>query len=330
MSKIEKINLSKTIDYSTEMLEYFIQETNESNLVKYDDIIEKIYNANKTIQIASTSTISDGLIDAIYQNNNINIYIILQSFNKSNATLEKFSEKRPAILREINQLENNFIIIDDISYFFINSLKEKENIIINFDKSMTKDLSYIFNYYFWDCASNEKLINNISTPAESPFPPIGTREQKFVNIQDNNLENCNELVIPRDEKYLEILDNESSDKYFSDAIKTPVFKNSQECKIGNIIFKDESLTISNRWVLKNNHLKDIDIYEDIIPRVEDWNKIVNILDSKEIKVASIEADSIENMQKTKPDEFKQEAYIKSITFNWEVTPPLKPNMHISL
>ncbi len=325
MSKIEKLKKNKTINYSNDKIKYFIQENNNSELVYYDEIISKIEHSKKKIQIASTSVISNKIIDSLYQMNNVNIYIILKSFNKAKITVDRFNSKKPALLREVESLENNFIIIDDTSYFFINPLIEERNIYIRFDEKYTKDLSFLFNYYFWDCARQEKLENYINTPMESPFPPIGIRELNYVNIKDNDLENCNKLFIPRDKRYLEILDKESEEKYFSDDIKTTIYQNENEYKIGNIIFKDENLTIDNRWVLKTNCLKDINIYKDIIPKIEDWNRPIKILDSKEVKVASIEADTIKDMDTTKPKEFRQEAYINSMTFYWEVTPPLKPN-----
>ncbi len=323
MSRIEKINLQETIDYSHNMVEYFIEENNNSNLISYDDIISKIINAKITIQIASTSTIADNIIDALYQNNDLNIYIILKSFQNTQSTLNRFDEKKPAILREVNELDNNFIIIDNISYLFINSLNNKENIFIRLDEDKTKDLSYIFNYYFWDCARQEKLIDIISSPNESPFPPIGIRELEYINIENNSLEDCVELLIPRDKKYLENLYQDSEKKYFSENIQNSIYQNHEYIHVGKLRVKDNTLVIKNRWILKNSCLKDISTDIEIVPKEENWDTTINIEKSKHLQLSQIEANSIEDMEDTKPNEFKQELYIKSIIFNWEVQPPSK-------
>jgi len=324
MSKIEKLKKNKTIDYSNNKIEYFIQEYNNSKLVCYDEIISKIEHSKKKIQIASTSVISNKIIDSIYQINDINIYIILKSFQNTQPTLGKFGEKKPAILREVNELDNNFIIIDDISYLFINPLENKENIIISFDENKTKDLSYIFNYYFWDCASQEKLIDTISTSIESPFPPVGTRELDGINIVTTELDNCVKLFIPRDKKFINELDKNSDDKYFSDDIKSCVYQSNDHLQIGNLIFQDDIFELQNRWSLKNSCLNNISIKDDIVPKQNDWNDIINIQKSKVIKLSQIEAKTIEDMNKTEPSEFKGESYIKSITYAWEVIPPSRP------
>ncbi len=325
MSKIEKLKKNETIDYSNDKIEYFIQENNNSKLVYYDEIISKIEHSKKKIQIASTSVISNKIIDSIYQMNDVNIYIILKSFNEAKITVDRFGTKKPALLREVESLENNFIIIDDTSYFFINPLEEERNISIKFNEKYTKDLSFLFNYYFWDFATKEKLADSIGTPIESPFPPIGSRELEFINISEKNLENCNELFIPRDRKYLEILDKESEEKYFSDDLQTVVYQNTDDCKIGNIIFKDEELTIVNRWILKNDSQKDISLSDDIIPIKEDWQKIVNITDSIDMTLENVVASSIEVMSETQATKFTRKLYINEINYNWDVLAPSKPN-----
>lgn len=48
MSKIEKLSLNKTIDYSGETISYLIKEDDtNSNLQSYEEIVHKIHNAKK-------------------------------------------------------------------------------------------------------------------------------------------------------------------------------------------------------------------------------------------------------------------------------------------
>jgi hypothetical protein len=323
MSKIEKINLSKIINYSDDIIDFFIKENNETNLLNYDSIITDISNAKNSIQIASSSEINDVILDEIYKNKNINRYIILKSFKEQTITLNRFNDKNPAILREVRELNNNFIIIDNISYIFINPLDNKENLFLKLDEEKSKDLKYIFNYYFWDCATKEKLINEINEPPiESPYPPINKRELDYLNI-DYDLENCIELFIPRDKKYLKDLDNTISEKkYISDDIKNIIYKNNEYIKIGNFKIKDD-LEIKNRWILKKDSLKNIDTSINIIPKQENWNKEIKIKEYEEAKLPTMQAKTIEEMTNTKPNEFKQKLYIKKIKFMWDVLPPFK-------
>jgi len=323
MSKIEKINLNEIVDYSDNEIDYFIEEGSNSDLVNYGELIKKIYNAKKTIQISSTSIISNEIIDALYQNNEINIYILLKSFDNANNTLGRFGEKKPAVIREVKELENNFVIIDDISYFFINTLENKENIFIKLDENKTKDLSYIFNYYFWDCASQEKLVDVIAKPIESPFPPIGIRVLDYINTITTEFGNCTKLFIPRDKRFISELNKNCDKKYFSDEIENCVYQSNDNLQIGKLVFKDETFSLQNRWLLKNSSLKDISIEDQIIPKQNNWDGAINIEESKYIQLSQIEAKTIEEMIDTKPNEFKQELYIKNIIYNWDVLPPLK-------
>ena len=324
MSKIEKLESSKNIDYSDNKIDYFIKESSGNDLVSYEDIIVRIHNATK-IQLASTSVVTDAIIDAIYQNKDIHLYIILKSFEKSKSTLERFGQKYPAILREVNKLNNDFIIIDDISYIFINSLDNKQNITISFDEKQTQDLSYIFNYYFWECAKQEKIIDNINIPIESPFPALGKRELGFVNIIDEEVYEYINIFVPRDKKYESLLECDIKNRYFSDDIKSPIYNIGKQFQVGNIRFEDQNFEIENRYILKNDSLEDISISNNIIPKENNWNNEINILETKTIQIGDIRSKTIENMKQTKPQKFEEEKYVKYINYIWNVLPPLKPN-----
>lgn len=326
MTKIEKLSLDKTIDCSGETISYLIKEDNtSSDLQNYEEIILKIHNSKKTIQLSSTENISNELIDALYLNSEANIYIILKSFDNSKQTLDRFDSRKPALLREVNEIENNMIIIDTISYVFINSLNNKENIFIKIDEDKTKDLKYIFDYYFWDCSTREKLVDNISEPAESPFPPISKRELDYINISKDTLNNIDKLYIPRDKKYKSILlDKQSEYKYISDDINSIIYQRQNIVQIGHLTLKEIEIKITNKWVFKQNMLGEIRKEDTIIPIGENWHETIHIQDYKEIKLESIEAKTIEEM-KTTQAEIKIKKYIKKIDFSWKVIPPLRPN-----
>ncbi|NVJ53922.1 MAG: hypothetical protein HWD90_09495 [Campylobacteraceae bacterium] len=326
MGKIEKINLEKTIDYSGETISYLIKEDDtSSDLQSYEKIVHKIHNAKKTIQLSSTENISNEIIDALYENDEINIYILLKSFDKSKQTLERFDSKKPTVLREVEQLENNLIIIDNIAYIFINPLENKENIFIKIDENKTPDLKYIFNYYFWECASLEKLVDTIAEPIESPFPTINQRELDFINITNNDLEDLEKIYIPKDEKYKSVLlDKESTNKYVSTVINSIIYQNTDQLQIGNLLLKEIEFDITDKWIYTQNFLKEISSEDKIIPIDESWDNIINIEVSKKVNLGSIESNIIEEMNTTKV-EFLQEKYIKEINFSWEVLPPSKPN-----
>lgn len=325
MSKIENISLNKIVDYSDERIDYFTCDGNKSQLEDYSSIISKIKNASKIINIASTTKISDDIIDALYQNEEVNFYMIVKSFDRAKDTLQRFDSKKPTVIREVASLENDFIIIDDISYLFINPLANKINIFIEYDEKYTKDLSFIFQSYFWDYATKEKLVDTIAEPIESPFPPIGSRDLEYVNIANTELENCTALYIPKDKNFIDVLKKESENKFFNDEIQISVYMNEEYTQIGNLKFKNFKFDFTNRWHLKNDSLKNISLEDEIIPKNENWNKTINIIESKNMNLGSVVSSSIENMNETQPQEFKLKEYIRSINYSWNVLPPSKPD-----
>ncbi len=324
MSKIENINLNKTVDYSDERIDYFICDGDETQLEDYSYIIDKIKNAEKIINIASTSKISDDIIDALYQNNEINLYIIVKSFDSAKDTLQRFDSKKPTVIREVESLENDFIIIDDISYLFINPLSDKTNISMKYDEKYTKDLSFIFQSYFWDYSTKEKLVDTIADPIESPFPPIGKRGLEYVNIVSSEFDNCTALYIPKDKKFIEILEQESANKFFNNEIEISAYMNEEYIQIGKLKFSILEFDFTNRWRLENDSLKDIKLEDEIIPKNDDWNKSISITESEDMNLGSVVSATIESMKETQPREFILKPYIQSINYDWVVLPPSKP------
>ncbi|HIP27411.1 MAG TPA: hypothetical protein EYG80_07135 [Flavobacteriaceae bacterium] len=326
MSKIETIKKSKTISYENESIEYFIEENSDSWLVDYTDIIHKIKNAKSIIKIAATSYVDEKIIDAIYdidEDSTLNSYLILKDFNKSNKTVQRFDERKPTVIREVKELENNFILIDNKAYLFLNPLSEKNNIFLEFNEAKSSDLEFIFNYYFWNKSSKEKLINEESTTVNSPFPPFSLREQHHVNVEELDDE-YERVYIPRDKKYSSKLDMKASKKYFSDDIEVPIYLNDDSFYIGN--FKVyQTMTITNSWILKENTLGNIDSTLEIIPKDKKWSKSIKVIKYKETHLPDITSDSIETMEDQEPAKYPKEEFIKRITFLWNILAPKKPN-----
>ena len=326
MSKIKTIKGSNTISYENESIEYFVKENSDSLLVDYTDIIHKIKNAKSIIKIASTSYVDEKIVDAIYdidENSILNSYLILKDFKKSNKTVQRFDERKPTVIREVKKLENNFILIDNKAYLFLNPLSKKNNIFLEFDEAKSSDLEFIFNYYFWNKSSKEKLINEESTIVNSPFPPFSLREQHHVNVEE--LDDEYEMVyIPRDKKYSSKLDMKASKKYFSHDIEVPIYLNDDSFYIGNFkVYK--TMTITNSWILKENTLGNIDSTLEIIPKDKTWSKSIKIKEHKEIDLDDITSDNIEMMKNQEPTKYPKVEFIKEITFLWNILAPKKPN-----
>jgi len=323
MGKIIAIEKKEVVKYKDNIIEYFKEVNSLSQKESYQNIIDDIKNATSTVRIASTSNIDERILDAVHENSNINAYIILNNFTKSNKTVERFDERRVAIIREVDELENNFILIDNIAYLFVNPLNEKQNISFKFDESEASDLEFIFNYYFWNQVRKEKLINNINKATESPFPPFSLRKQNFINVMESIDENFQSLYIPRDKKYEILLEKEISQKYFSDDLSVPLYINDNNFVIGK--FKiNKPFSISNSWELKKSKLGDIDSSLEIIPRKKLWSNSIRIEETKEIKLNEITSPSIESMKNQKPNEFPREEYVKEVIYTWVVMPPKKP------
>ena len=320
MSRIIPIELNQTVDYSNTELEYFIEDSSNSQLTDYQEISFKIQNA-KTVKVASTSNLDNQIIDALHNNPEVNIYMIFKSFSTSSNTLARFDKRKPIIAREIRDLDNNFIIIDNIAYLFLNPLSQNRNFVLSLSEQEVKDLDFIFKYYFWNCALMEKLVDNISQPTESPFPPFEQRELETVNIGD--LENLGKLYIPRNKSFKNELDISSYENYFSDDLNNVLKIGNNQFQIGNFVI-DRNLEITNSWELEKYQQQNIDLNLEIIPKVENWENSIRIENSTNRHLPDMRADKIEDMETTKPESFQKESYINSINFFWNVLPPIKP------
>ena len=323
MSLIKKINLEKTVDYSQNNLEYFNCCDHASNLSDYQQLTNKIRLAKESVKIATTDGIANEVYDALHSNSNLNVYVVFKSFDKEASSLSKFDSKKPIIAREVKELDNNFIIIDDISYLLINPLSQKENLFLEFDEKKTEDLNFIFNYLFWNCSTLEKLVDKVSQPIESPFPPFDNRKLQSINLINENINNIETIYIPRDKRFSDDLNNEFAVKYFSDDIKAPIYLTHEFTQIGRLCIKNMRFAIKNHWELKSNILADIPTNFEVIPREDSWFKTIKVTDSKTVKLQDIRAETIDAMKETKPVSFPEENYVNSICFNWDVLPPIK-------
>lgn len=325
MSLIKKINLEETIDYSQDNLEYFFSQDVDSALIGYQQITDKIRSAKECVKIASTTDLADDIYDALYQNSKLNIYMMFNSFKNAANTLSKFDLKKPVVAREVQELENNFIIIDNVSFLLVNPISLKENLYLEFNEKQTQDLSFIYNYYFWNCASLERLIDKISQPVESPFPPFDNRKLESINLTKENINNIETIFIPRDKEFSDDLNDEVAIRHFSDDIKTPIYLTYEFTQIGTLRIKNMRFVVNNNWELKRNTLADISTNLDIIPREENWDKTVKITDSSIVTLKDIRAERIDEMENVKPSNFPKGKYIKNICFKWQVLPPIKPS-----
>lgn len=322
MKRIVAIEKSKTISYRDDTIEYFKPNNLTSSKKNYEKIIDKIKNARSLVKIASTSYVDENIIDALYANKNINSYIILKNFENSNKTVQRFDSRKPAILRQVEELENNFILIDKVAYFFLNPLSEEINISFYFDESEANDLEFIFNYYFWNRATKEKLIDKVSTSIDSPFPPFSLRKQKFVNVIEQTTDKYEKIYVPRDRKYNDTLDMKALKKYFSEDISTPIYIKSNNFIVGNFSIQKD-INIMNTWVLTQERLGNIPSSK-IILRKKDWKEFINIKEKKEIFLGNIVSKKIDLMDNVEQKNFPQEKYIKEIVFKWNIVPPSKP------
>ena len=262
MSKIVAISKSKTVNQKANRLKYFQKKVNVSKLIDYSILINKIQNANEMICIAATGGINSKIIEKLYTPiaKEIRVYIILDSFNAAKETLIKFNDKRPAIIREVPELQNNFVIIDNEATLFVNSLADNNNIKVELSKKQSEDINYWFKYYFWNKAEKEQILDKLSTPKESPFPPFKT-EKETVNLASSDIDNFQSIIVPQNNKH-ENLANNAENFYFSRDVNVPLYFSKQVSIIGNLKL-DVSINVGELWEFKETSLQKIN--SEIIP-----------------------------------------------------------------
>jgi len=304
MRKITKLQKSERIDYSYERVKFFERENEANNLNSYESIIQKIKNSNK-ILLASTSDIYEEIIDATYQKNP---YIILKSFNEK--TLNRFNKNNSAIIREVEELENDFIIIDNESYIFLNPLSEKENIFFEID---VKDANLIFSYYFWDMAKKEYFIDVIKEP-NSPYT-IGKRSLENVNIGEIEKKI---VYAPINLKYRKEMKYEEN--FICEDLTKAIYQNDTYTQVAKFAIK-QKLPLKNYWKLKEKRLGEISLNKMIIPFNSE--KKIYVKNQENIYCGEIKANTIEKMENIKPV-FEKKDFIKIIEYHWTILPPKKP------
>ena len=341
MSKIIQKKLQFTIDQHENKLDYFTPVQIDSKLQDNSTIINALSNAKETILIASTKGLQDSILETIIAvSKNVRVYIILKSFDNTDKTIEKtlinFNKKNPAIIREVPELDNNFIIIDANAILCVNSLANPFNIQISLKKLQSKDLYYWFNYYFWNKATKEKYIDKIDMPKESPYPPFNS-EKDTITLQNTEPETVNILFTPQDSSYKKFdAKFENKEWFLSGDIRQAIFVQNTTLQIGNfrITCEKEQLEIIGQSIgklfkLANNTLDNIQ--NEIIPLNEtDWLKCIAIKNDKTVSLGPKTAKSVKTITKTGylKDQLLSkyfEPYCRKVQYQWDVNPPQKPN-----
>ncbi len=323
MSKIHKIPLSKEINQNETRLQYFLPIDNTKKSIDYSNTLKQINNAKNKILIASTRGISNEIVEQTYHalSAGTAIYIILKSFKGNEKLLSQYDKNKPAVIRETPELENNFVYIDNEATLFLKELNNKTNISILLSPNESNDLFYWFNYYFWNKAEKEKILEKIDTPKESPYPPFESK-RKHINLINDKTKNTI-AVFPCNSNYKENI-SKYQEVFLSRELNTPMYLSNNQTQIGNLVFnKNFFQEIGLKYKLQESSLQEIT--QSIIPfNEDDWSKEVQVLPQKDIPLRDIRANSIETIKETSPD-LTPEHYAKKLVYHWSVLPPIKPN-----
>jgi len=328
MSKIEAIKRFEIIDQKDMEIKFFEPLNEQSGLKNYNIDFE---NTTK-ILIASTKGLNDSIIEQLQKlRRDISIYIILSNFKTQTKILAHFDDKMPAIIREVPTLKNNFILTDNDAYLFVNSLSEKQNLIINLKENHKKDLYYLFNYYFWDEAKKEKILKNLDSPKQSPYPKLLISENKSINVIDNSKfkkdSKFDILITPRSINSKEDINSIAhSECLLSGDINENIYIQKKNFIIGNLKIKniDSPKNLGNLYRYTEDSLKNIKT--NIIGFEEDdWNTVRSIKNEVQFKLGEVSAKTIEDMKSQGIDKKKpQNNYSLKIKNTWTVLPPIKP------
>jgi len=325
MTPIIPIHKDKLVDYSSKIISYFKVVIPEKNAVDVKDINYKLQSAKNTVCIASTTDIHTDIIKELYPliDKNVRVYIILPSFDNCKRTLDQFGKSKPALIREVSDIKNNFILIDDEAYFCMSSLGKSENHFIELNMEYRKDLSYWFSYYFWNKASKEKILDQIQNPLQSPYPnfEFATKHIKRNNNEITSHVNC---IVPNDSKYAD-LNRDGMPFYLSSETDTPVYIHENGSSIGDLFIADKNLSgyIGSQWELMEGMQGDVS--EPIIPfDSKEWNNKLRINDETSFEIGNIAVKTIEEIVHCKPMEFPPVPYVNKVQYKWIVIPPYKP------
>lgn len=327
MSNILPIHKEKTIDQNDNKISYFTLENSNSKLSNYNQIIGSIASAEKFVCIATTGQINQKIIEVLYSciDKNIRVYIIFKSFEYSANSLVKFSKKKPALIRQVSDLANNMIIVDGNATLFINEIGSNENIGIDLSELHSKDVFYLFNYYFWDKSDLEKKLDEISEPKESPYPPLEKINDHVNLVNSDKGLFTGKVIVPFKSENREYFTDSVTEFSFSKDINSPIISNEQSI-IGNFRFNSLDIVsfIGDTWKLHSTKLKDISSEIEIIPIENNWNKSINVKSSETVEIQAVRSGRIDDMKILEPNEFPEKKFSKLVTYKWIVLPPTKP------
>lgn len=325
MTSIIPIHKDKLVDYSCEIISYFKVVIPEKIAIDVKDINYKLQSAKNTVCIVSTTDIHTDIIKELYPliDKDVRVYIILPSFDSCKNTLDQFGKTKPALIRQVSDIKNNFILIDDEAFFCISSLGKSENHFIELNMEYSKDLSYWFSYYFWNKASKEKIVDKIQDPLPSPYPKFDFTT-KFIKKINNELTSHVKCIVPNDSKYAS-LKKDGMPFYLSSETDTPIYIHENGSSIGDLFMSDKNLSgyIGSQWELMEGMQGDIS--EPIIPfDSKEWNNKLRINDETCFEIGKIAVKTIEEMENCKPMEFSPVPYVNKVQYKWNVIPPYKP------
>jgi len=324
MSRIVSIENIKTVNQDSNKLKYFYPQDEESQLESYEECTELLYRAEETVLIASTQSINNEIFEATYEaiSNGSRVYIIFKSFSANAETLQQFNKNKTAIIREVPELDNNFIITDGEATLFLNPLSNKENIKIDLEDKESQDLTYWFNHYFWNKAEKEKILDIIDTPKESPYPFFCSQKDQ-INLLSNDAQKYEETITPCNKSYAELSSN--CDKfYISKDLTTSIHIKDNKTIIGGLEF-DENFIDNIGGIYKLTETTLSKIHSDIIPFNEKkWSDLLRVTKEETISLPDLSANNIEEMNSKEPNSYPRSPYTFNINYSWLVNPPELP------
>ena len=321
MTKIVPIHKSRKVDQRERSLAYFRKIRGAGAPQDHSSLTEKIHSAKEKIYIAATGGLHSEITEALYvpMAGGVRVYVLLDSFASSKETLLRLDK---ALIREAPGLRNNFIIIDDGATFFLNPLSGKTNLPMELPEAQSEDLFYWFCHYFWNKAEKEKILDNVSAPRESPFPPF-EGERNTVNLANTEIGEWKSAIVPQDDAHRELA-KQSQRFFFSKDIRTPVRFTNDRSVLGGLELKSNlSKPIGNLWELHEATLREIN--RPFVPFAGDWKGVEEISERKEVILPDMRAETIEGMEGTEPQTWPDEPHTLEATYLWKVSPPARPS-----
>jgi hypothetical protein len=323
MSKITQIKQQEVIDQSRLELDYFSPQKLNSQLGDYRVASQKLSTARKTICIASSGGVDVSLLQGIFSalQSRVRVYLLITSFDSEREMLRDLNSKNPAVIREVPELKNDFIIVDGDGSLFLNSLGSPQNKEVSLNKDQSGDLMYWFNYYFWNCAEKEQICGTISTPKESPYPNF-KQEKEHVSLCQDEEFSADTIIIPRDLSH-KARREECKNLFLSDDVQSPLLFSNSTTKVGNLRLSQNLFNeLGSLYELTQASLDCID--GEIIPfDAASWDETIQVESAVEQNLGTVRAYSIEEMESARPEQIPSNPYARTINCFWSVLPPMR-------